>query len=133
MLPDVGEDRMKRFLEEFLVDPVPHLLADFLGLEDAGIAKAVQVVRDRRTRERRDLDDLAHVQALALLEGEEDSLAVLVAQRREGPRDDSPFARDRPEVVSIHNHILSYIVTISQPWPRRDTLFPLKNGCHSDS
>src|SRR5213075_562516 len=46
--------------------------------------------------------DLADVQPLAALEGEEDPLAVLVAQRCEHLRDRLPLPRDGAHVVALH-------------------------------
>src|SRR5687768_3710761 len=86
-LPDERENRLDGLLEEFLVDPVIDFLAHLLGVQNACVAHELEVVRDRRAGERGDLDDLPDVEALALLEREEDALAMLVAHRGEGPRD----------------------------------------------
>src|SRR5471032_1251582 len=111
MLADVVEHRLEGFLEERLVDPEEHFLADLLRVEDARFAQQLQVMGDGRAGKRRDRGDLAHVEPLALLKREEDSLPMGIAQRGECPRDGPPFARDGAEVVAIHNHILSYIDT----------------------
>src|SRR5271154_5121478 len=101
---------MKRFLEEFLVDPIPDFLAHLLRLQDTRLAQQLEMVRHRRARECRDLHDLAHVETFAALEGEQDALAMLIAEGRECPRDGAPFARDRSQIIAIHNDILGYIV-----------------------
>src|SRR5262245_48415666 len=59
-------------------------------------------MRHRRPRERRNCGDRADIQFLTLLEGEQNALAVLVAERDEHTRHASPLARDCAHVVFVH-------------------------------
>ena len=68
------------------------------------------MMRNGRSRERGNLDDLPDVQALARLESEEDALAVFVAECGEDPRHVLPGGRDCLGVIFIHNHILGYMI-----------------------
>src|SRR6185503_20457499 len=94
VLLDVRQYRRQRFLQECLVHPEIDLLALLARLEDAGGPEELQVVRDRGAREGRDGDDLPDVEPLARLEGEQDPLSMLVAQRREDARRRLPLPRD---------------------------------------
>src|SRR5471032_3276956 len=81
MLADEVEHRLEGLLEERLVDPEEHFLADLLGVEHPRFAQELQVMGDRRAGERRDRGDLPDIQPLAPLEREEDALPMRIAQR----------------------------------------------------
>jgi hypothetical protein len=109
-LPHVVEDVAQGLLQHRLVDAQVHLLARLLGLEHARGAQDLQVVGYRGPRQRGDLGDLAYGEALALLEGEQDALAVLVAQRDEHLGHRAPFLGQGAQVVAVH--VLSVFMLI---------------------
>ena len=62
-------------------------------------------MRHRRPAQRGNVDDLADVQPLALVEGEQDALAVLVAERDEG-RGILLVSLELEEILALSDRIL---------------------------
>jgi hypothetical protein len=77
--------RWPGFPQELLVDPEEHLLAFLAAVEHAGFAQDLQVVRHGGAGKRGNFGDLADIQPLAGCEGQQDALAVLVAERGKHP------------------------------------------------
>src|SRR5688572_18221631 len=107
--PYIVGDRFHGIDQERLVDPEIDLLSQFLAREYARLPQHPQMVRDGRAAQRRYPDDLADVQALTALEGEQYPLPVLVAQRGVHLGNVAPFPGNRAHVVPVHDYKCSYI------------------------
>jgi len=116
ILPYIIEHIAKRFFQPLPVDPEPDFLADLLGAQHVRFVKDFEVMRHRGTGQRRDGGNLAHVEAFAPVEQQQDALAVLIAQGREHTSHRLPFGRDGRGVGVEKFHVdkFSYIDMKSQ-------------------
>jgi len=116
VLPHVVEHIGKRFFQSMAVDPEPDFLADLFRAQHVRLVKNFEVMRHRGAGQCRDGGNLAYVEPLALVEQQQDALAVFIAQGREHTGHRLPFGRDEGSGGAVLFHIdnISYVDMRSQ-------------------